>query len=38
MSNPLLGFVPDPITVPFDKLLPSKKLPHGLEGSKKYLC
>lgn len=37
MSNPLLGFVPDPITVRFDKLLPSKKLPLGLEGSKKYL-
>ena len=37
MSNPLLGFVPDPITVPFDKLLPSKKLPLGLDSSKKYL-
>ncbi|MDR7270658.1 hypothetical protein J2X20_003316 [Pelomonas saccharophila] len=37
MNNPLLGFVPDPITVPFDKLLPSKKLPIGLETSKKYL-
>jgi hypothetical protein len=37
MSNPLLGFVPDPLTVPFDKLLPSKKLPLGLEGQKKYL-
>lgn len=37
MSNPLLGFVPDPITVPFDKLLPAKKLPLGLDASKKYL-
>jgi len=37
MSNPLLGFVPDPLIVPFEKLLPSKKLPLGLEGQKKYL-
>lgn len=37
MSNPLLGFVPEPITVSFDKLLPCRKLPLGLEGSKKYL-
>jgi len=37
MSNPLLGFVPDPLTLPFDKLLPSRKLPIGLDTSKKYL-
>lgn len=37
MKNPLLGFIPDPITVPLDQLLPCKKLPYGLEGSKKYL-
>lgn len=37
MSNPLLGFVPDPLTLHFDKLLPSRKLPMGLDASKKYL-
>lgn len=36
MSNPLLGFVPDPLTLPLDKLLPSRKLPVGLDASKKY--
>jgi hypothetical protein len=37
MNDPLLGFVPEPLTVSFDKLLPSHRLPIGLEGSKKYL-
>lgn len=36
MSSPLLGFVPDPLTVALEQLLPSRKLPMGLEGSKKY--
>lgn len=37
MSNPLLGFIPEPLALPFDKLLPSRKLPVGLETSQKYL-
>ncbi|KRB25428.1 plasmid partitioning protein RepB C-terminal domain-containing protein [Rhizobacter sp. Root16D2] len=37
MSASLLGFIPDPLTVPFEKLLPSRRLPMGLEVSKKYL-
>jgi hypothetical protein len=37
MSDPLLGFIPEPITVPFDKLLPTHRLPAGLESSRKYL-
>ena len=37
MTNPLLGFIPEPLIVPFEKLLPSRRLPAGLEGSRKYL-
>ena len=37
MTDQLLGFVPEPLTISFEKLLPSRKLPLGLEGSKKYM-
>jgi hypothetical protein len=37
VTNQLLGFVPEPLTIGFEKLLPSRKLPSGLESSKKYL-
>lgn len=36
MSQPPLGFIPDPITMPFEKLLPSRKTPDGLPTSRKY--
>jgi hypothetical protein len=31
-----LGFIPDPITVAFDRLLPSRKPPDGLANSRKF--
>lgn len=36
MSQLPLGFVPEPITVSFDKLLPSRKPPDGLATSRKF--
>lgn len=36
MSQASLGFIPEPITVPFEKLLPSRKTPDGLLTSRKY--
>ncbi len=36
MSQIALGFIPDPITVSIDKLLPSRKLPENVTNSKKY--
>ncbi|POR47038.1 ParB-like nuclease family protein [Paraburkholderia eburnea] len=36
MSQPPLGFVPDPITVPLDRILPSRKTPDGVHESKKF--
>lgn len=36
MSNSLLGFIPDPIAVPFEKLLPTHRLPDGLEAAKRF--
>lgn len=36
MTTNHLGFIPDPITVPFDKLLPSRKAPDGLTNSRKF--
>ena len=36
MSQIALGFIPDPLVVPFDKLLPSRKLPENINGTKKY--
>lgn len=36
MSQIALGFIPDPMTVTFDKLLPSRKLPENVVTSRKY--
>jgi hypothetical protein len=36
MSQIALGFIPNPITVTFDKLLPSRKLPENVINSRKY--
>lgn len=36
MSQPLLGFVPEPITVSLDRILPSRKTPDGVHDSKKF--
>jgi hypothetical protein len=36
MTDSHLGFIPEPITVPFDKLLPSHQVPERLAHSKKF--
>ena len=36
MKQDHLGFIPDPITVAFNKLLPSRKAPDGLANSRKF--
>ena len=36
MNPALLGFIPEPITVRLDKLLPCRRLPLGLDGSQKF--
>jgi hypothetical protein len=36
MKQMPLGFIPDPITISFDKLLPSRKAPDGLLSSRKF--
>ena len=36
MSKVGLGFVPEPITVPIDRVLPSRKTPVGLATSRKF--
>ena len=36
MKQDHLGFIPDPITVSFNKLLPSRKAPDGLAHSRKF--
>ena len=36
MSQVALGFIPEPMTVPFEKLLPSRKLPDNVTTSRKY--
>lgn len=35
MTQMSLGFVPSPMTIPFEKLLPSRKAPEGLMNSRK---
>jgi RepB plasmid partitioning protein/ParB-like nuclease domain len=35
MTQMSLGFIPSPITIPFEKLLPSRKAPEGLLSSRK---
>ena len=36
MSRPPLGFIPDPLTLPLDRILPSRKTPEGLHTSRKF--
>jgi hypothetical protein len=36
MTHIALGFIPEPLLVPFDKLLPSRKLPENITGTRKY--
>ncbi|MCA8349949.1 plasmid partitioning protein RepB C-terminal domain-containing protein [Burkholderia cepacia] len=36
MSQPPLGFIPEPITVLLDRILPSRKPPNGILESKKF--
>jgi hypothetical protein len=31
-----LGFIPEPLTIPLDRILPSRKIPEGLVGSRKF--
>lgn len=36
MSRPPLGFIPDPLTLALDRILPSRKTPEGLHTSRKF--
>jgi len=36
MTKVALGFVPEPLTVPLDMVLPSRKVPEGLLNSRKF--
>ncbi|HFD6778484.1 TPA: plasmid partitioning protein RepB C-terminal domain-containing protein [Pseudomonas aeruginosa] len=36
MSQPPLGFIPEPITLALDRILPSRKPPEGLQTSRKF--
>ncbi len=36
MSTPHLGFVPEPLTLPLDRILPSRKPPEGILTSRKF--
>lgn len=36
MTRVQLGFIPEPLSLPLDLLLPSRKPPEGLVGSRKY--
>ena len=36
MTGVVLGFAPEPLMVPLDKILPSRKVPVGLATSRKY--
>ncbi len=36
MTNEYLGFIPEPIIISFDRLLPSHKVPDGLMNSRKF--
>jgi hypothetical protein len=36
MTKVLLGFIPDPLTVPVDMILPSRRIPEGLLISRKF--
>ena len=36
MNQPPLGFIPEPITLALDRILPSRKPPEGLQTSRKF--
>lgn len=36
MSEISLGFIPEPMTIPFERILPSRKAPEGLMNSRKF--
>ncbi len=36
MNQPLLGFIPEPVVLPLEKILPSRKAPDGLHISRKF--
>jgi hypothetical protein len=36
MSRPPLGFIPEPITLALDRILPSRKTPEGLNTSRRF--
>ena len=36
MTRPPLGFIPEPITLALDRILPSRKPPEGLQTSRKF--
>src|SRR5438445_10282534 len=36
MSRPALGFIPEPLTLELDRILPSRKLPEGILASRKF--
>lgn len=36
MNRPPLGFIPEPITLALDRILPSRKTPEGLNTSRKF--
>jgi hypothetical protein len=36
MTRPPLGFIPEPITLALDRILPSRKTPEGLNTSRKF--
>ena len=36
MSAPNLGFIPEPVTVALNRILPSKKAPEGILTSRKF--
>lgn len=36
MSRPPLGFIPEPIALALDRILPSRKTPDGLQSSRKF--
>ncbi|MBS0382041.1 MAG: ParB N-terminal domain-containing protein [Proteobacteria bacterium] len=36
MTRPPLGFIPDPLMLPLDRILPSRKMPDGILASRKF--
>lgn len=36
MSTPPLGFIPEPLTLPLERILPSRKTPEGILTSRKF--